>query len=103
MSKKKVLIGLSIVAVILIIAAIVGKKQGWVGKAPATNVTTEKAGKQNITETVSASGKIQSEVAVNISPDVPGEIIALPVKGRRQGDCWPTVGQDRPGHPTIER
>jgi HlyD family secretion protein len=89
MSNKKALIGLSIVAVILIIVAIVGKKQGWVGKAPATNVTTEKAGRQNITETVSASGKIQSEVAVNISPDVPGEIIALPVK---EGDKV-TVGQ----------
>lgn len=34
---------------------------------------------RNITQTVTASGKIQPEVEVKISPDVPGEIIALPV------------------------
>ena len=38
---------------------------------------------RNITQTVTASGKIQPEVEVKISPDVPGEIIALPI---REGD-----------------
>ena len=35
---------------------------------------------RNVTQTVTASGKIQPEIEVNISPDVPGEIIALPIK-----------------------
>ena len=38
---------------------------------------------RNITQTVTASGKIQPEVEVKISPDVPGEIITLPI---REGD-----------------
>lgn len=38
---------------------------------------------RNITQTVTASGRIQPEVEVKISPDVPGEIIALPI---REGD-----------------
>ena len=43
-------------------------------------VTTEKAGIKTIIETVSATGKIQPEVAVKISPDVSGEIVELVVK-----------------------
>ena len=38
---------------------------------------------RNVTQTVTASGRIQPEVEVKISPDVPGEIIALPI---REGD-----------------
>ena len=40
----------------------------------------EKAGPANITEKVSASGKVQPETEVKISPDVSGEIIALYVQ-----------------------
>jgi HlyD family secretion protein len=49
-------------------------------KSGATEVTTEKAIKRTIIETVSANGKIQPEVEVKISPDVPGEIVELRVK-----------------------
>ncbi len=42
-------------------------------------VTTEKAVRKNIIQTVSATGKIQPEVEVKISPEVAGEIIELPV------------------------
>lgn len=80
MNNRRVLTILAVVAVILVIAAVVAKKKGLVGGAAATKVTTELVSLQDITETVSASGKIQSEEAVNISPDVAGEIIALPVK-----------------------
>lgn len=80
MNNRRTIIILAVAAVILVIVAVVGKKQGWVGSAPAIKVTTEKVEKRNITETVSASGKVQPEVAVNISPDVAGEIMALPVK-----------------------
>ncbi|TND08729.1 MAG: HlyD family secretion protein [Bacteroidetes bacterium] len=43
-------------------------------------VTVEKAKRRNITETVSASGKVQPEVQVKISSDVSGEIVDLYVK-----------------------
>src|SRR5215467_6262409 len=42
-------------------------------------VTTEKAVRRTILQTVSATGKIQPETEVKISPEVAGEIIELPV------------------------
>ena len=42
-------------------------------------VTIEKAVRKTIIQTVSATGKIQPEVEVKISPEVAGEIIELPV------------------------
>lgn len=49
-------------------------------KGGAITVTTEKAQKRSIIETVAANGKIQPEVEVKISPDVSGEIVELLVK-----------------------
>lgn len=47
-------------------------------------VTTEKVQYRNIMETVSADGNIQPTTIVKISPDVPGQIIELPVvEGQR--------------------
>ena len=47
-------------------------------------VSTEKAQIRSIMETVSADGNIQPTTIVKISPDVPGQIIALPViEGQR--------------------
>src|SRR5882724_1505106 len=43
-------------------------------------VTTETAIRKTIMQTVSATGKIQPEVEVKISPEVAGEIIELPVE-----------------------
>ena len=43
-------------------------------------VTTEKAITKTITQTVNATGKIQPEVEVKISPEVAGEIIELTVR-----------------------
>lgn len=45
-----------------------------------TAVTLEKAVVRSITQTVSATGKIQPETEVRISPEVAGEIIELPLK-----------------------
>src|SRR5215471_19463586 len=42
-------------------------------------VTTEKAVRKTIVQTVSATGKVQPETEVKISPEVAGEIIELPV------------------------
>lgn len=43
-------------------------------------VTTDRAFRKTITQLVTATGKIQPEVEVKISPEVSGEIIDLPVK-----------------------
>lgn len=43
-------------------------------------ITTEKAVRRTIVQTVSATGKVQPETEVKISPEVAGEIIELPVE-----------------------
>ena len=73
---KKLGIGIFFLAVILIIGTLTGIIKSETGLL----VETEKVERQTITETVSASGKIQPEVEVKISPDVSGEIVALLVK-----------------------
>ncbi|GGF07889.1 efflux RND transporter periplasmic adaptor subunit [Hymenobacter cavernae] len=56
---------------------VVAKKKGLVGKPAGTEVIVAKATPANIVEKVSASGKVQPETEVKISPDVSGEIIEL--------------------------
>ena len=65
------------IALAFILFLVIGKQQGWIGKENVTEVEFSPVVKQNLTETVSASGKIQPELEVKISPDVSGEIIAL--------------------------
>jgi HlyD family secretion protein len=55
----------------------VAKQQGLIGKEPSTEVEFTKVKKSNIVEKVSASGKIQPEIEVKLSPDVSGEIVGL--------------------------
>lgn len=68
------------VTVVLLIVAVIGKKQGWFGKAVVVKVAVEDAAMRPITETITANGKIQPEKEVKITPDVPGEIVELNVK-----------------------
>jgi HlyD family secretion protein len=49
-------------------------------RKPPIIVQTEKVARRNITEIVVANGKIQPVTQVVISPEVAGEIVALPVK-----------------------
>ncbi len=70
---------LLIAAGVLIVLAIIGKSAGWFGKELETDVTTEKAGRRTIVETITANGKIRPRTEVKISPDVPGEIVELHV------------------------
>lgn len=77
MSKKmKWIIG---ILVVLIILLVILSKAGVFGKDEGTKVTAEKAQKRTIIETVTASGKINFEVEVKVSPDISGEIVALNV------------------------
>jgi HlyD family secretion protein len=63
--------------VVLIGGYAIAKKQGLIGKPTGTEVTAAKAGPTTIVEKVSASGKVQPETEVKISPDVSGEITEL--------------------------
>ncbi|RRB00031.1 efflux RND transporter periplasmic adaptor subunit [Larkinella rosea] len=64
--------------VILLVGGLVAAKQtGLIGKAKPAEVDFTAVKKVDIIERVSASGRVQPEVEVKISPDVSGEIIAL--------------------------
>jgi HlyD family secretion protein len=76
-TKKKIIIfgGLGVLLIALIL---VGLFSG--SKEEIVAVQTEEAAKRNITQTVAATGKINPEFQVVITPEVTGEIITLPVK-----------------------
>ena len=77
MNSSKLLKYLAIVVVVLLVLAVIGKKQGWFGKGIIHKVSVEKAANRDIVETITANGKIQPETEVKISPDVSGEIVEL--------------------------
>jgi len=97
MSKKKLFIILGVV-VALIVLLVIGKKAGWFGNsANVKQVEIAEIDPINITETVSATGKIQPEVEVKLSSEVSGEIIELPiVEGQavEKGDLLVRVNPD---------
>jgi HlyD family secretion protein len=75
----------------IVVASIMGKREKPIP------VTTEKAVRKTILQTVSATGKIQPEVEVKISPEVAGEIIELPVedgKVVKKGDLLVKIKPD---------
>jgi HlyD family secretion protein len=80
MKDNKMLKVLIPIVVVLLVFAIIGKKQGWFGKAATVKVAVENIEKRLIIETITANGKIQPEKEVKISPEVSGEIVELTVK-----------------------
>ena len=80
MNNNRLLYILLGVVVVLLAGFAIAKKQGWVGQPTGTEVLVAKAATANIVEKVSASGKVQPENEVKISPDVSGEIIELYVQ-----------------------
>jgi HlyD family secretion protein len=76
MKLKHILIGLGAIAGLLVIL----KLAGVIGKEKPVQVTVEKVGEKTVTETVTASGKIQPETEVKLSSEVSGEVTELLVK-----------------------
>lgn len=63
---------------VLLVGGLVAAKQaGMLGKPKSTEVDFASVRRLDITERVSASGRVQPQVEVKISPDVSGEIIGL--------------------------
>ena len=79
-SSNKILYYLTGIVIFLIILAVVGKNAGWIGQTKELEVEIADVGTKSIIEKVSASGTVQPVIEVNISPDVPGEIIELNVE-----------------------
>ncbi|MDB6020014.1 MAG: Efflux transporter, family, subunit [Pedosphaera sp.] len=73
--RKIIVFGVIAAAVALIAAVAIFKKQEG-----AIVIQKEKVSRRNLTELVVANGKVQPVLQVNISPEVSGEIIELPVR-----------------------
>ncbi|MDA9051505.1 efflux RND transporter periplasmic adaptor subunit [Schleiferiaceae bacterium] len=86
------------VAVVVIAALVVAKKKGWIGEgADTVAVETGYAHRRTVVESVTASGKIQPEVEVKMSPEVSGEIIEVNVVDGMQvleGDILVKINPD---------
>jgi len=73
--RKKIILGaVGLVVLWIIVSIILGKREKPIP------VTTDKALRKAIVQTVSATGKVQPETEVKISPEVAGEITDLPVE-----------------------
>jgi HlyD family secretion protein len=72
--KRNIIIGIVALVLVWVVVSMIRGKQ----EKPIP-VVTEKAIRKTIIQTVSATGKIQPETEVKISPEVAGEIIELPV------------------------
>src|SRR5437763_13262201 len=90
--RRYILFGsIGVVLLLIIISVINGKREKPIA------VTTEKAIRKTILQTVSATGKVQPEIEVKISPEVAGEIIDLPVedgKAVKKGDLLVRIKPD---------
>jgi len=72
--KRQIIWGSVGLVVLVIVVLIINAK-----REKPIPITTEKAVRKTIVQTVSATGKVQPETEVKISPEVAGEIIELPV------------------------
>ena len=90
--KKQIIYGSIGLIVLFIVASII-----WSKREKPIPVTTEKAIRKTIVQTVSATGKVQPETEVKISPEVAGEITELPVedgKAVKKGDLLVRIRPD---------
>src|SRR5437764_14530565 len=90
--KRQIIIGVVGFFVLWLIVSILLSK-----REKPIPITTEKAVRKTILQTVSATGKIQPETEVKISPEVAGEIIELPVAdgmGIKKGDLLVKIKPD---------
>lgn len=76
MKLKHILIAVGVLIALLVVA----KLTGLIGGEKIEKVTIEKAESRKVTETVTASGKIQPETEVKLSSEVSGEVVELLVK-----------------------
>ncbi|HAY36787.1 MAG: efflux RND transporter periplasmic adaptor subunit [Rhodothermales bacterium] len=77
---KRILIFVGILIILAVVLGVVVNATGLVGsKKKATKIEFGDVEVRTITQMVTASGNIQPEIEVKISPDVSGEIVELPI------------------------
>ena len=94
-NKLKKILGISLFFISILLLSF--NKLGWIGSNKGVKVFVKSTEYKTIIETVSASGKIQPEKEVKISPDVSGEIILLNIKEGdkvKQGQLLLKIKQD---------
>src|SRR6202043_3015522 len=99
--KRRIILGAVGLVLLWIIVSVI-----WSKREKPIPVTTDKAARRTILQTVSATGKVQPETEVKISPEVAGEITELPgedgmsiKKGDFLGKIKPGSDQALLGHP----
>ncbi|SHK32571.1 efflux RND transporter periplasmic adaptor subunit [Rhodothermus profundi] len=80
---RRLLIMLAVMLGLLVVIGVGGRALGLFKQETGIEVEVAKATRRTITQVVTASGRVQPEVEVTISPDVSGEIVELLV---REGD-----------------
>lgn len=93
-SKRKLFILLGVAGLILVALVIFGASRK---KETGIPVTTEKAVVKTITHLVTATGKVQPEVEVKISPEVAGELIEIAIiegQAVKKGDLLVRIKPD---------
>ena len=77
---KRILIFVGILIILAVVLGVVVNATGLVGsKEKATKIEFGDVEVRTITQMVTASGNIQPDIQVKISPDVSGEIVELPI------------------------
>src|SRR5262245_44075061 len=74
--RRKIVVFALIIGVLLVLGLLTAFKK----RDPFITIQTDKVTRRNLTEIVTANGKIQPVLQVKISPEVSGEIIELPLK-----------------------
>lgn len=77
--KKKTPLWIIIVAILLVIGMAVGAAVKGRAADKGTKVFVDEVVRRDVTQFVTATGKIEPEVEVKIAPEVSGEIVELPV------------------------
>jgi HlyD family secretion protein len=78
--KRNPVLIIGVLAIVIIALLFVAKQAGWIGKGEVVSVNLAQVTARTIVERVTASGTVQPEMEVKISPEVPGEIIVLNVE-----------------------
>jgi HlyD family secretion protein len=95
--KKKTGRKIAVFSAIILVLAGLGTAAALRNRKPVITVQTEKAALRNLTEIVTATGKVQPVLQVKISPEVAGEIVEIPVKegqGVKKGDLLVRIKPD---------
>src|SRR3989442_9210073 len=91
--RRYILFGIGTLILLWVVGAIIASK-----REKPIPVTTEKAAKRTIVQLVSATGKVQPETEVKISPEVAGENIKISVGYCARGEKKDPLVGARPAY-----